>query len=182
MYMRRLLLIAFFIFPCIVTLAQPGKRLAPTPALNYDRKQGFVSITELTGAIGLSVTGSPLSGHYYGITSVAGYQFSRNFKAGAGTGVHVHNEGVLLPLYLDLRLSFNALRFVPFIGGSGGVTIDPAEINASRVFINPSAGLHYVAANRRAVNFSAGVMILAGTAYDRKSFVNFKLGIELKGR
>ena len=33
-----------------------------------------------------------------------------------------------------------------------------------------------------ALGFSAGVMILAGTAYDRKSFVNFKLGIELKGR
>jgi len=162
--------------------AQPGRRLAPTTALNYDWREGFVSITELTGAVGLSATESPMSAYYYGITSMAGWQFSRNLKAGGGAGLHIHNEGILLPLFLDIRLSLNARELVPFVAGAGGVTIDPGDINGSRVFINPSAGLRYVAGNRRAITFSAGVMILAGSAWDRKSFLNVKLGAEFKKR
>lgn len=174
---------ALLLFVSIITSpAQPGRRLAPTTALNYDWREGFVSITELTAAAGLSATESPMSAYYYGITSVAGWQFSRNLKAGGGAGVHIHNQGILLPLFLDFRLSLNARELVPFIAGTGGVTIDPAEIDASRVFINPSVGIRYVAANRKAVTLSAGVMVLAGSAYDRKSFVNVKLGAEFKKR
>lgn len=180
--MKHLLSALILAFTFTALAAQPGRRLAPTTALNYDWREGFVSITELTGAIGLSATWSPMSAYYYGITSVAGWQFSRNLKAGGGAGLHIHNEGILLPLFLDFRLSLNARDLVPFIAGAGGVTIDPADIDASRVFINPSAGLRYVAANRKAITFSAGVMVLAGSAYDRKSFLNFKLGIELKKR
>lgn len=161
---------------------QPDDRIAKSPKLNYDWRPGFVSITELTGAIGLSDVTSDLSKYYYGITTVAGYQFTRNMKAGAGIGVHSHNEGVLFPLYLDVRYSFSAQAIVPFFAGAGGLMLDFNELDDTRVFINPSAGLRYVAANRTAVTFSTGVMVTTGGPQARKSFINFKLGLELKGR
>jgi hypothetical protein len=161
---------------------QPDERVAKSPKLNYDWRPGFVSITELTGAFGLGITENDLSKYYYGITTVAGYQFTRSIKAGIGAGVHIHNEGTLFPLYLDVRYSFNAQEIVPFFAGAGGIMLDFTELNYTRVFINPSAGLRYVAANRTAVTFSTGLMVTTGGPNARKSFVNFKLGVEFKGK
>lgn len=162
--------------------AQPNDKVAKTPKLNYDWRAGFVSITELTGAFGLAKTESGLSRYYYGITTEAGYQFTRNMKGGIGIGVHKHNEGTLFPLYLDVRYSFSAQEIVPFFAGAGGLMLDFNELDNTRVFINPSAGLHYVAAKRTAVTFSTGLMVTTGGANARKSFVNFKLGLELKSK
>ena len=93
--------------------AQPDDRIAKTPKINYDWRPGFVSTTELTWAIGLADTKSELSKYYYGITTVAGYQFTRNIKAGAGAGIHFHNDGNLFPLFLvHLLLLLNPLRSV----------------------------------------------------------------------
>lgn len=163
-------------------LAQPEQRIAKTPKVNYDWQPGFVSITELTGGIGLAETESDLAKYYYGITTVAAYQFTRNIKAGAGAGIQFHNNGNLFPLFLDLRLNLNSQQVVPFISGAGGIMLDFSELDNTRVFINPLIGLRYVAANRTAVAFSTGVMVTTGGPLARKSFLNFKLGIELKGK
>lgn len=162
--------------------AQPDQRVAKTPKVNYDWQPGFVSITELTGGIGLSETQSDLAKYYYGITTVAAYQFTRNIKAGAGAGIQFHNNGNLFPLFLDLRLNLNSQQVVPFISGAGGIMLDFSELDNTRVFINPLVGLRYVAANRTAVSFSTGLMVTTGGPLARKSFLNFKLGIELKGK
>lgn len=161
---------------------QPDDRVAKSPKLNYDWRPGFVSITELTGAIGLSDVTTDLSKYYYGITTVAGYQFTRNIKAGAGVGIHSHNGGMLFPLYLDMRYSFNAQEIVPFFAGAGGLMLDFNKLDDTRVFINPSAGLKYVATSRTAISFSTGLMVTTGGPEARKSFINFKLGIEFKGK
>jgi len=162
--------------------AQPDDRIAKTPKINYDWRPVFVSTTELTWAIGLADTQSELSKYYYGITTIAGYQFTRNIKAGAGAGIHFHNDGNLFPLFLDIRLNLNANEVVPFFAGAGGIMLDFSELDNTRVFINPSLGLRYVAANRKAMTFSTGVMITTGGPAARKSFINFKLGLELKGK
>jgi len=161
---------------------QVDDKVAKSPKLNYDWQPGFVSITELTGAFGLSQTSDELSRYYYGITTVAGYQFTRNIKAGVGVGVHRHNGGILYPLYLDLRYSFSAQEIVPFFAGAGGIMLNFNELNNTRVFINPSAGLRYVASKRTAVTFSTGLMVTTGGPNARKSFLNFKLGLEFKGK
>ena len=163
-------------------MAQPNERIARTPKVNYDWRPGFVSITELTGAYGLGDLETELSKYYYGITTIAGYQFARNIKAGAGAGIQVHNEGMLFPLFLDIRYSFNAQELVPFIDGAGGLMLDFTDLDHTRIFINPLIGLRYVAANKVAVTFSSGVMVTTGGTGGRKSFLNFKLGLELKGR
>ncbi len=163
-------------------MAQPNQRIARTPKVTYDWQPGFVSITELTGAIGLSETDSDLSRYYYGITTVAGYQFTRNVKAGLGAGVHVHNEGMLFPLYLDARYSLSAQDVVPFFAAAGGIALDPESLDNTRIFINPSVGVRYVAAKKTGITFSTGLMVTTGGPNARKSFVNFKLGLELKGK
>ena len=170
----------------MVTMAglygQPNNRIARTPKLNYDWRPGFVSITELTGAPGLGLTDDELSKYYYGITTVAGYQFSRNIKAGIGAGVHMHNEGYLLPLFVDARYSLSAQDLVPFIAAAGGIAVDTKVIEDTRVFINPSIGARYVMVKNTAVTFSTGLMVTTGGPDSRKSFLNFKLGLELKGK
>ncbi len=163
-------------------LAQPDQRIARTPKINYDWQPGFVSITELTGAIGLGITDTDLSRYYYGVTTIAGYQFARNIKVGAGAGLHIHQDGTLFPLFLDIRYSFNSREIVPYFAGDGGIMLDITNMGNTRVFINPSAGLKYLAANRIGVSFSTGLMVSTGGPSERKSFVNFKLGLELKGR
>lgn len=163
-------------------LAQPNHRIARSPKVTYDWQQGFVSITEVTGAPGLGRTSDELSKYYYGITTIAGYQFSRNIKAGIGAGVHFHNEGTLVPLFLDARYNLNAQELVPFISAAGGIALDLDVLDNTRVFINPSAGVRYVAAKRACLVFSTGLMVTTGGANARKSFLNFKLGVELKGK
>ena len=180
--MRKIQTLILLVLSMGTILAQPDERIAKLPKINYDWRPGFVSITELTGAIGLADTQSELSKYYYGITTVAGYQFTRNIKAGGGVGVHIHNDGALFPVYLDIRYSFNAQSIVPFFAGAGGIALDFSELDYTRIFINPSAGLKYVAANRTAISFSTGLIVTTGGPNARKSFINFKLGLELKGR
>ncbi|MHC1731065.1 MAG: hypothetical protein AB9888_03370 [Bacteroidales bacterium] len=168
---------------CIIgAYAQPDPRIARTPKINYDWQPGFVSITEVTGAFGLGITDDDLSGHYYGLTTIAGYQFARNIKVGAGAGLHIHQDGTLLPLFLDIRYSFNSQEIVPYFAGDGGIMLDFNNLENTRIFINPSAGLKYLVANRTGISFSTGLMVSTGGPNARKSFINFKLGIEFKGK
>lgn len=165
-----------------IMMAQPDKRIARIPAVNYDWQPGYVNITEIVGGPGLSATEFPYSKYYTGITTFNGYQFTRNIKAGIGVGIHWHNEATLFPAYIDARYSFSAQRVVPFFAAAGGLALNFNDLdNRSWLFINPSVGVRYVAANRMAVTFSAGLMSMAGEG-NRHSFVSFKAGMEFKSR
>ena len=59
--------------------------------------------------------------------------------------------------------------------------LDFTDLESTRVFINPSVGIRYVMANRKALSFSTGLMVTTGGANARKSFINFRLGLQLKG-
>jgi len=162
--------------------AQPDQRIAKTPKVNYDWQPGFVSITELTGAVGIGTTDVPYSKYYYGVTTMAGYQFTRNIKAGAGLGVQFHNDGTLFPVFADARFSFNAQEVVPFISAAGGLGVSLENFrDQTYLFVNPMAGIRWVVANRTGISFSAGMMMMSGE-FTRNSYVNFKLGVEIKTR
>ncbi len=162
--------------------AQPEQRIAKNPKVNYDWRPGFVSTTEIVYGFGLAEDTSPYAKYYYGISSIAGYQFTRNIKAGAGLGIHSHNEGTLFPVFIDARFSFNSQQVVPFISASGGVALSLQDVSTeTRIFISPSAGVKWVVANRTGISASMGIMSMSGATY-RSSFVNFKLGLEFKGK
>jgi hypothetical protein len=178
----RLLVCLLAAMPFMTVTGQTETSITLSDKLNYDRSPGFISITELTGGAGIRLTDAPYANYYFGITSVAGYQFTRNLMAGGGMGLHFHNDGTFLPLFLDVRLSLNANDFVPFIGGTGGVAINLSEPdNRTWLFINPSIGIRWVAGDRRSVSFSAGLMTMSGEV-NRNSFINFKLGLGIKGK
>jgi len=170
------------VMPFMTAAGQTTDNISLSDKLNYDRLPGFISITELSGGPGIRLTDAPYARYYFGITSVAGYQFTRNLTAGGGTGLHFHNEGTLLPLFLDARFSLNANDFVPYFGAAGGVAFNLSDPESRTwIFINPSIGIRWVAADRRSVSFSAGLMTMSGEV-NRNSFINFKLGLGIKGR
>ncbi len=180
--MLRLFVFLMAVMPFMTATGQTENIINLSDKLNYDRLPGFISITELTGGPGMSLTDAPYAKYYFGITSIAGYQFTRNLMAGGGTGLHFHNDGTFLPLFLDARFSLNANDFVPFFGAAGGVTINLSDPDSRTwIFINPSIGIRWVAADRRSVSFSAGLMTMSGEL-NRNSFINFKLGLGIKGR
>lgn len=179
--MKTRLTVILFLTIILTAGAQNQDKVASTPALNYDWKPGLVIITEATGGLGLGNTETDYSRAYAGFNGVASYQFSRNIMAGGGLGLQFHNGGMLMPLFFDTRLSLSAQELVPFIGASAGLALDFANIvNDTRVFINPSIGIRYVAARKTGVTFSTGMMILTAGPYQRTSFINFKLGLQLK--
>lgn len=174
-----LLLLAFSVS---VLNAQTDKKIAMNPAVNYDWRAGYVNITEMVGGPGISATAFPYSRYYFGVTTINGYQFTRNIKAGIGVGIHMHNEATLFPLFMDARFSLNAQRVIPFFAAAGGVALKFSDLsNGSWLYINPSLGVRYVAANRTAVTFSAGLMSMAGEG-QRHSFISLKAGMEFKSR
>lgn len=180
--MRTKLSLLLLLFTIVGAYAQPDQRIAKTPKVNYDWKPGFVSTTEITGAIGLAEDTSPYAKYYFGISTIAGYQFTRNIKAGAGLGIQRHNDGTLFPVFADARLSFNSQQVVPFLSAAGGVAFSIKDmVTQSRIFINPSAGVKWVVANRTGISASVGLMTMSGATY-RSSFINFRLGLELKGK
>jgi len=181
-HLKPILIFLFSAMSLIPLLSQADIGIPIRDKLRYDWQSGFVSITELTGGPGIMLTDAPYARYYIGITTVAGYQFSRNIKAGGGTGLHFHNEGVFVPLFLDARFSLNATEYVPYLDAAGGVAFnlsDPGD--RTWLFINPSVGVRWVAAERRVVSFSAGLMTMSGNV-NRNSYINFKLGIELKAK
>ncbi len=180
--MKTKLILFLLLVSVTATQAQSVRRIAKTPRVTYDWKPGFVNITELAGGQGLSATVFPYSKYYFGITTVNGYQFTRNMKAGIGVGIHMHNEASLFPVFIDARYSFNAQNWVPFVAAAGGLALNFKDLESRTwMFLNPSVGIRYVAAKRTAVTFSAGLMSMTGEG-TRHSFVSFKAGMEFKSR
>ena len=75
------------------------------------------------------------------------------------------------------RSSFHSLP------AAGGVMLDFNELDNTRVFINPSVGVKIGCRKQDlAITFSTGLMVQRAVLHARKSFINFKLGLELKGK
>ena len=105
----------------------------------------------------------------------------RNLKAGIGYGIQKHNEGFLIPLFIDTRVNLSARYLVPFASAAGGVAMSTEDFeNESRIFVNPAVGVRYVLRTKMALNFSAGLLIQEG-GENRTSFINLRLGVEFKG-
>ena len=179
--MKRVLLILLAVVILTPLSAQSPRGFVMSQAVNYDRKPGFVTITELTGAAGLNNRVTPFSAHYFGITTEAAWQFNAAIKAGVGAGIHRHNDATLFPLFLDARYSFNAARVVPFVAAAGGVAVSLDNFDKlTAVYVSPSAGLRFLAANRTGVSLSAGLLAMSSGGGGKHYFLNCRLGLELK--
>jgi hypothetical protein len=180
--MRSLLVFLVTIMLASATTAQTHY-IPSTPRLSNDWRAGFFNSTDLNYGFGLRDVSVPYSKYFYGLTTVTGYQFNRSVKAGLGLGAYRFNGGMFWPLYMHFRYSIWAQHWVPYIYADGGYMFNFTDvIDESRFFANPGIGIHYIAHERLAINLSAGLFHHSGGSGGRSSFINFKLGIEFKGR
>ena len=180
--MRPVIILLFVSMISFDTTAQ-SHYIPSTPLLSNDWRAGYFNSTDLNYGFGLSETSVPDSKYFYGLTTVNGYQFSRAIKVGVGIGASKFDTGMFWPVYLHFRYNIWSKRLVPFISFDGGYLLSFEDlIDESRFFANPSLGVHYVVRERLSLNFSSGLFHHSGGPNGRSSFINFKLGIEFKGR
>ena len=164
----------------IPALANAQERVLPNrPFSTLNTSPGFITINEVTYGSGLSGKTYPYSQHFFGFTSVNGYQINRNFIVAAGAGAYFYESGLLIPVFLDLRYYFNISSLTPYIFSDGGLLLNVSDLNTTKLFINPGIGVRYALNRTTAFNLGAGILAqVDGTV--RESFLNLKLGIVYK--
>jgi hypothetical protein len=149
------------------------------PFLTFNSNPGFITINEFTGGIGLGGTTAPYSKSFFGFTSVNGYQVNKNFILGAGTGLCFYESGLLVPLFLDFRFTFNTGQLTPYLFADGGLLLNFSNFDGTKLFINPGVGARYTLIRNLAINLGAGILSQVDATV-RESFVNLKLGAVYK--
>ncbi len=140
---------------------------------------GYITINELTGGYGLAGHTMPFSKYFFGFTTIHGYQVNANYIIAGGTGFAIYESGVLVPLFLDFRFSFYISRLTPYLYADGGLLLDIADFNSTKLFINPGAGIRY--SYNRSLAFTLGAGFISqvdGRA--RETFVSLKAGVVYK--
>ncbi|MFN8240303.1 MAG: hypothetical protein U0X39_06070 [Bacteroidales bacterium] len=138
----------------------------------------YVMINEATWGGGINLDINPYSKAYFGFTTIHGRQKNQHFVSGLGTGASFYKEGVLVPLFLDLRYWFNLCTTTPYLYGDGGLLMSFKNFSSdTRYFINPGIGFRRLISNTTGINFSTGFMIQMGSGISWDSFVNLKLGL-----
>ena len=177
-FSKRFLIAAFTL--AIFAVSSYGQQYGEikNPSVRYISSPGFVNITEINGAIGLSDTAATNAKYYFGITNVFGYQINRNFFGGVGIGCLIYDGGQLFPLYLEYEYSMYLKRLTPYFYADGGILADPTALRAeSKIFINPGIGISRYISTRLEGNLSVGLMVQSRSTLNRVTFVNFKLGV-----
>jgi hypothetical protein len=153
--------------------------------LRYERpntllsvEKGYIMINEFTTGVGLGDVSTPYSKYFFGLSSMHGYQFSKEFIAGGGTGINFYNGGALIPLFLDFRYRIYVSRVTPYLVANGGVLFDFSSKKDTRVFINPSAGVSYTLKPKLALCFGTGIFVQWGNLRD--SYINLRTGVIYK--
>jgi len=141
----------------------------------YERVSGFINITEIGGGLGMGSTVSDYSKYFAGITTMNGYVIDHHFLTGIGIGAYAFDAGILLPVYLDLRYTFNNRRLTPFAYGDGGLLVDISRPEAFGLFLNPGVGV--IRKITKTVKISLSVGVHMQVRAERASFVNMKLGL-----
>jgi hypothetical protein len=177
MNIKSSLILLLLLFPVIATAQE--KVLPNRPFSLLNTSPGFITINEITYGSGLSGKTFPFSQHFIGFTSVNGYQINKNFIVAGGAGAYLYESGVLIPVFLDIRFYFNISRMTPYVFSDGGLLLNISDLNTTKLFINPGAGLRYAMSRSVALNLGAGILAqVDGTV--RESFVNVKFGLVYK--
>jgi hypothetical protein len=175
-----LLIISLLTAFTAVTSAQV-RRVAPNkPYLILNSRPGYITINEFTSGFGLSGTTSPYSQYYFGFTTIHGYQVDENFVFGLGTGISYYNDGLLIPLFVDMRYRFSISTITFYVFGDAGFLFSPDDLNnETRIFVNAGPGLRLAINSKLALNVSPGILTQMGPK-SRASFLNLRIGATFK--
>ena len=90
-------------------------------------------------------------------------------------GLSFYDAGLLVPLFLDFRYTFINIKISPYIFGDGGLLLNVSDLNTTKLFINPGAGVRYSFNRSFAMTLGAGILSQVD-GNNRASFVNLKAG------
>jgi opacity protein-like surface antigen len=177
--MRRAISILVILI-CFASAGRAQFRVVPNkPYSTINSSPGYITINEITGALGLAGKTAPFSKYFMGFTTLHGYQVNKNFLFALGTGLSFYESGLLVPLFLDVRMAFNVGKISPYVFADGGLLINFSDFNDTKLFINPGAGVRYTLTSNMAANIGAG-FISQVDGKVRETFINLKAGIVYK--
>ena len=141
-------------------------------------KNRIIWNTELNAGLGLSITNTDYSDHFFGLTSVLGYGITKDFQGGVGTGISFYNGGVIFPVFLDFRYFHNFGKMSVFPFGDGGLLFNfPDSKWNEGLFVNPGLGVRRLISEKLAASLGVGLFVQKRPDDLRDSFINAKLGI-----
>lgn len=180
--MKRIILLAVLLI-AVSGYAEAQRRvMGNKPYRNFNTRPGYITVNEFGSGFGLGGTTTDYSKYFFGFTSIHAYQVDQYLALGAGTGLSFYEDGLLIPLFLDIRFRYyvNTMTFYAF--GDGGFLLNPSDFNSgTRMFINAGPGVRFAASPNLAFNISPGLMIQMGPG-SRASFINFRIGATFKPR
>lgn len=177
--MKRLIIITALLALSLSAFSQ--LRRGNKPYSSIDPSEGYITINEFSAGLGLGSTASEYSKQFFGFTTIHGFQVNETFMLGGGTGLLFYDSGLLIPLFVDMRLRFFSNTWSPYASMAGGLLLNPSDFNqGTRMFINPSGGIRYTVNRNLGLTGSAGLWIQMGSGVSRSSFINARLGAVYK--
>jgi hypothetical protein len=154
------------------------------------QSKGIYNLSELHIGYGLQGEVEPNEIGFAGLSTLAGYTFTKRLAAGIGAGFLAYNGSNAVPVYLEGGYYFKdfgigKMRF--FIKADAGLLIRlNGDISPTRYFGNPAAGLLIPVASHKELSVSFGVF----TQWDPDNadntqqnqltnFINAKIGLRL---
>jgi len=176
--MKKVAIISALLLFSVASFSQ-GLARANKPWKTLNPEPGYITINEFTTGFGLGGTTIAYSDRFFGLMSTHGQQVNDMFMAGLGTGALVYGDGLLIPLYADVRLRILPSIWTPYISAVGGLLLNPSDFGGGTpLFINGSAGVRYSFSRSLAASLSAGLWMQQSSA--RASFFNVKAGVVYK--
>lgn len=136
------------------------------------QSSGVYNLTELHIGYGLQGDVQPNEIGFTGLTTMAGYTFTRSLAAGLGAGILAYNGSNVVPLYFDggyYFKNFGLGKMRIFIKADAGLLFRlNGEVSPTRFFGNPAAGILIPVARRKEISVSFGIF----TQYDPNNLDN----------
>lgn len=144
-------------------------------------KPGLISVTELSGGIGLYSEDRDYAKRTAGLTTALGIGIIKNLTGGLGVGVSFYDGGKikLFPLFADFRYFFNLGKARFFVSGDGGILLNSSKTEAGTFyFASPGLGWAIPVSKNMSVNLGTALFTqYGGEDYGTDSFLNLKLGM-----
>ena len=149
---------------------------------------GLYGLTELTVGYGLQGDVQPNEIGFTGLSVLGGYWLTKSLSAGLGAGILAYNGSNAVPLYFEAGYAFKEFglgKMRLFIKADGGVLARlNGDVDAMRLFGNPSAGMLIPVAYHKEISVSLGYftqyeqkLIDTKMQYQLTNFINAKIGL-----
>ncbi len=180
--MKKLVFISILVF-AVASLSGYGqtKNNSNRSAATGNSKPGLISVTELSGGIGLYSEDRDYAKRNANLSTILGIGLIKNFTGGIGAGVSFYDGGsiVLYPVFADFRYFFHLGKASFFASGDIGVLLNSAKTEAGTIyFASPGLGWALPVSKNMSVNLGAALFTqYGGEDYGTDSFFNIKLGM-----